>query len=857
MLQMMVVILLRIATSTAVAQNRLPIKWAKINAPKVEAIAHSPNGLYRAIGGTGGVQIVQASTGSVIQALPTAIHSVTSLAFSPDSSRLAVGGSSFGGVIEVWNVRSGSLLRDLHRSAGISTLSYTPDGGRLVAGFQGNTVSIFTADSLTLTDFLTFSATLIAKSMAVSQDGNLLAIGGISSGQAQVEVRQLSTHKLIATLNNNVGQPNGVEWGVNAISFSRNSQTLAFSAEQLTFGNYFTSNVVTSRLTLWDVTAQKVTQSFLTIDNHALAFSPDGKLILGAGETPNPYFAPPSTYGEIDIWSVSTGKLTNLIRPIANSVQAMAFSTDGSTLVTGGYYQSGSVLEKWHLSDLSWLDSQVIQQSPICSMVPSSNGRYLAVDNVNLEILDSASGAIVSVPPLPSSQNSWTYAWIQGTQLLVVVGFSTNRNVIQVVDALSGNVVANLLTQAKGSLNAFSMVNNGKVLVTATQQGNNPLVEVWDLATFSQIGTLGFGSMMPVTMAISPDGSLLGAAESTTYSSQKPRILTLNLKNGQPVSEVNSGLDRINAISFTPDGRKLIDGGYQSTNSGYIGFMESWDPLKGSSLTSPVLSLDHPPIEDLRFSPDGNILYVGTDKDIELVNVNQWGVMGTYTCAGATSIGFTLGGSAIAVLDASGSLQVNDNPMASTATVKSASLAPSVILAGQGTTGSVTISKAAPIGGVNVILSTNDPTIQVPAFVSIAAGSTKAGFAISTWSSTVDIQGVINARSGSASASGSLTLKANQPKLIGLILSPTKAAGGKSIVGQVTLSLPAPSTGAMVSLSVSGTGASVQDSVVVQPGQTSAIFTINTNKVKTITSISVTAKLRSTVQTATLEIDPN
>ena len=270
-----------------------------------------------------------------------------------------------------------------------------------------------------------------------------------------------------------------------------------------------------------------------------------------------------------------------------------------------------------------------------------------------------------------------------------------------------------------------------------------------------------------------------------------------------------------------------------------------------------MLSLDHPPIEDLRFSPDGNILYVGTDKDIELVNVNQWGVMGTYTCAGATSIGFTLGGSAIAVLDASGSLQVNDNPMASTATVKSASLAPSVILAGQGTTGSVTISKAAPIGGVNVILSTNDPTIQVPAFVSIAAGSTKAGFAISTWSSTVDIQGVINARSGSASASGSLTLKANQPKLIGLILSPTKAAGGKSIVGQVTLSLPAPSTGAMVSLSVSGTGASVQDSVVVQPGQTSAIFTINTNKVKTITSISVTAKLRSTVQTATLEIDPN
>jgi len=92
-----------------------------------------------------------------------------------------------------------------------------------------------------------------------------------------------------------------------------------------------------------------------------------------------------------------------------------------------------------------------------------------------------------------------------------------------------------------------------------------------------------------------------------------------------------------------------------------------------------------------------------------------------------------------------------------------------------------------------------------------------------------------------------------------LMLNPTSVAGGGKSVGTVTLSGPAPAGGQAVSLA-STAGATVQSSVVVPQGQTSATFTVTAGAAAaqaTLTaSIGATGQTGFSSRSATLTITP-
>ena len=95
------------------------------------------------------------------------------------------------------------------------------------------------------------------------------------------------------------------------------------------------------------------------------------------------------------------------------------------------------------------------------------------------------------------------------------------------------------------------------------------------------------------------------------------------------------------------------------------------------------------------------------------------------------------------------------------------------------------------------------------------------------------------------------------PILSGLSLNPSSVTGGSPSTGTVTLSGPAPSGGAVVSLSSSNTGvASVPSSVTVPAGATSASFTVTTTAVSTSTSVTISGSYGGATQTATLTVNP-
>jgi thermitase len=96
-----------------------------------------------------------------------------------------------------------------------------------------------------------------------------------------------------------------------------------------------------------------------------------------------------------------------------------------------------------------------------------------------------------------------------------------------------------------------------------------------------------------------------------------------------------------------------------------------------------------------------------------------------------------------------------------------------------------------------------------------------------------------------------------QPSLSSLSLNPTSVVGGNSSTGTVTLTAPAPSGGFVVNLSSSNTSvATVPSSVTVPAGATSANFTVATNPVSSVTSVTITAAAGGITRTATLTVNP-
>lgn len=98
-------------------------------------------------------------------------------AFSPDGQILAVGGED--GVIQLWNVGDGRLLRELAASAGassVNTLAFSPDGRLLASGLKSGAIQLWSvADGSLLTPLQGHQRAV--QSLSFSANGQLLASG--------------------------------------------------------------------------------------------------------------------------------------------------------------------------------------------------------------------------------------------------------------------------------------------------------------------------------------------------------------------------------------------------------------------------------------------------------------------------------------------------------------------------------------------------------------------------------------------------------------------------------------------------------------------------------------------------------
>ena len=191
-----------------------------------------------------------------------------------------------------------------------------------------------------------------------------------------------------------------------------------------------------------------------------------------------------------------------------------------------------------------------------------------------------------------------------------------------------------------------------------------------------------------------------------------------------------------------------------------------------------------------------------------------------------------------------------------TPSLSSVTVNPTSVTGGSPSTGTVTLSGAAPSGGATVTLSSNNTAATVPSSVTVSAGSSSATFPITTVAVAGNTPVTITGNYNSGTQTATLTLTPATPSLSSVTVNPTSVTGGSPSTGTVTLSGAAPSGGATVTLSSNNTAATVPSSVTVSAGSSSTTFPITTVAVAGNTPVTITGNYNSGTQTATLTLTP-
>jgi WD40 repeat protein len=818
---------------------------------------------------TGELELWNVASATLSASLFTFVAYPSALGLSHDNKTLAIGGSddTGDGYVEVWDISTGTVTSGLTTSVKGTTygLAFTPDGATLATGatFYDDGTGTYIG-KLALWDVATGTAKTslpttgsVVSSIAISSDGKVLAddCGGFA------ELWNLSTNSLISNLN--------AGFSITSNAFSPNGKTLLLGGLTYIVNQTGPSPGDIGNLQFWDVATETATDSIsssLYTELTAAAFSSDGTTAAGAGSI---FSTLDNQSGALNLWNTSTGKqLASLNTSASLGVKSIAFSPSGSTLANGGQNASGGVLELWN----------PVTGNQVANLPTTSAGGVTA-------IAYSADGSAMAT-----------------------AGTNDAGTVLELWNTASNKLSGTLSPSENTMINAISFAPSGTVLAiggqNVTGSQTTGLVELWNPKSGTRLTTLSAPGVTDVYgVAFSPDGSTLATC-GNGFNGSGPRVAELqiwNVASGKMIASVAlaSGTTDAYSVSFSNDGRILFVGtsagiqvvniasqtvlttynvGFldasisaQMTPSGtQIGFITSFgsiavspNPYVSFSLSSISLS---PTTVQGGDSSTGTVTLASPASEVgATVSLSSSSPSVTVPAAvifapGATTATFeaTTKGvdtqTSVTLTAGTGSSAKATSLIVNPSALSAVSFTSPTITGGDTTTGTVTLGGVAGPSGVIVTLASNSKSATVPKTVTIKAGQKSATFLISTLPVTKQTFAVVTANSGQVYVSATLTVDPPAPATVSFI--PSTVVGTLESTGTVTLTSVAPHGGLVVKLSSNSKSATVNGSVIVPDGKTSATFTVKTLAVSTQQSVTITATLNGLSQKAVVKITP-
>jgi WD40 repeat protein/serine/threonine protein kinase len=267
----------------------------------VYPVSYSPDGRWIASGSwDGAISLRDAATGEEHAKLPQP-GAVRSLAFSPDSAWLAVGGDFEKNELLLWSTTTGQILRHIPVPfASVQHLAMSPDGRRFAVGPSGR------VEYSQLVDIASGTAVGAVEGLALafSPDGKWLA-GRDQEGKSVV-LRDAANLRIVATWEGHTDL-------INAITFRRDGGRILTASSDHT-------------VRVWDPTTGKCSRIYEghTDKVYAAVFHPDGSRVASAGRD-----------RDIWIWGPEGDQEGVRLPGHASYVWSLAFSPDGKSIVSG------------------------------------------------------------------------------------------------------------------------------------------------------------------------------------------------------------------------------------------------------------------------------------------------------------------------------------------------------------------------------------------------------------------------------------------------------------------------------------------------------------------------------------------
>ena len=362
----------------------------------------------------------------------------------------------------------------------------------------------------------------------------------------------------------------------------------------------------------------------------SLVVSPDGRLIATASSPAPTTDADPADIA-VKLFDAADatadamrGSRTSFAEPSGIGVGAVAFSPDGSHIVTGSDGANGIDQNNWiRLVDATELDIPTkLEETAAIRGVPLTSGRETTThaEHARTRALRTGKAPLDDVLPLQDFLGITSLRFSPDGRRIVSGSRDTTVTLWDAANLSSGPLATGRGHDADVTSVAFSP--DGTRIASGSYDFK---VMLWDAADLSS-GPLmtGIAHEVPVKgVAFSPDGRRIASISTNMdYFTNEPfsgskksgslMVWDANDLEGGPLSNASGSVGGFYAVAFAPDGSCIATGAYDGT----LSVWDANDLASGSLATVPAHSFD---VNSLDFSHDGSrIVSVSIDGSMKV-----------------------------------------------------------------------------------------------------------------------------------------------------------------------------------------------------------------------------------------------